>query len=181
VKSYEDAMHKRWNTQRWKLFVPALVQLPVWLVASATLRALLPGEHQVDWLRDLMGGGGVVAEDIAGSGFMWIGDLAAADPTLFLPGLFAATVLANVRFNAWERPTASKWGRRWTNGLSVAALGMGLVVVKVPAALVLYWLTSAGWSLGVHVALWALGRRKARKAVKLPGEVGKQTVWGYRA
>jgi inner membrane protein COX18 len=144
---------KRWKCQRWKLYLP-LLQLPVWVAASATLRALLPKAER-DGIVSFFGGLTTppTAEGLETEGLLWFTDLTATDPTMVLPAVFAAAVLANVRFQLWANPPANVKQRRWANALSVLVGPMFVIAAGMPNLMVSYWAASAAYSVGLSMAL----------------------------
>lgn len=183
AKRDRDDLWRRWHCQRWKLYLP-LAQLPVWLVASASIRALMPatttatattatisataaaapaaapGSGASSGLVDFLGGltQPVVAgaETLAGEGLPWCVDLTATDPTLALPATFAVAALANIRWQAYIDPPQTRGQKIWVNALSVVSVACFVVAASQPAGVVLYWASSALCGLGVNVALHRL-------------------------
>jgi len=161
---------RRWGCQRWKLYLP-LLQLPVWVTMSATLRALLPAsstttasssstaERTSDWLVDALGGlsHAAAADGLRAEGPPFALDLALPDPTLTLPLLFFVALAANhvLQGRAGLPPTTARQ-RVVHNSLGVLTAVMGLVACHAPAALVLYWSASAAFSLAANALLHLL-------------------------
>lgn len=112
-----------------------------------------------------------VAREAAGlmtEGFGWVQDLTAMDPTLALPVMFGAAVLANVRYQAYINPPQSTNAKRISNALTVMTVPMFVVSCGMPSGLVLYWASSAVWSLGLTMAL--------QRYRKLPEKIGRCKV-----
>jgi inner membrane protein COX18 len=168
---------RRWGCQRWKLFLPML-QLPVWVTMSATLRALLSSssaaapaasttvERTSDWLVDALGGlshAAAAADGLRAEGPPFALDLALPDPTLTLPLLFFVALAANhaLQRRAGLPPTTARQ-RVVHNSLGVLAAVMGLVACHAPAGLVLYWASSAAFSLACNALLHLLHPLPAR-------------------
>ncbi|KAI5810425.1 60Kd inner membrane protein-domain-containing protein [Pyronema omphalodes] len=172
AKKSRNQLWARWGCQQWKLFLP-LLQIPVWVAASASLRALMPGAAD-DSMVSFFGGltnPAEVAREAAGlatEGFGWVQDLTATDPTLALPVMFGAAVLANVRYQAYINPPQSTNAKRISNALTVMTVPMFVVSCGMPSGLVLYWASSAMWSLGLTMAL--------QRYRKLPEKVGRCKV-----
>ncbi|KAF8544196.1 60Kd inner membrane protein-domain-containing protein [Trichophaea hybrida] len=175
---------KRWKCQRWKLYLPML-QLPVWVLASATLRALLPTkkEGEVDTFVDFFGGVTTppVVEGLETEGLLWFTDLTTTDSTMVLPAVFALGVLANVRFQLWANPPETQKQKRWGNALSVLAVPMFVLSAGMPTLLVSYWTASSLYSVALSVALhrWyklPMRIRRCKSIDEVGDMVGKVTV-----
>jgi inner membrane protein COX18 len=161
---------RRWGCQRWKLYLP-LLQLPVWVAMSATLRALLPStassssssagsiERTSDWIVDALGGlsHAAATDALRSGGPPFAPDLTLPDPTLTLPLLFFVALAANhvLQGYAGLPPTTTRQ-RVVHNSLGVLTAVMGLVACHAPAALVLYWSSSAAFSLVSNALLHLL-------------------------
>ncbi|KAI5857266.1 60Kd inner membrane protein-domain-containing protein [Tricharina praecox] len=161
-------MWARWGCQRWKLYLP-LLQLPVWVGMSATLRALLPGHHATDetsaevvektadWIVTALGGltpPAPAPQGLLSEGLPFALDLTLPDPTLTLPLLFFGALAGNHLLQSYTGPPPTTARQRvFRNSLGVLTMVMGLVAVQAPAALVLYWMSSAGFSLLLNAAL----------------------------
>lgn len=202
-----NAVLARWGCQRWKSYVPFL-QMPVWVVASAVLRGLLPGrsgggekaeavvvdaaaaatagkepvaEVASDWIVRAFGGiSQAPSEELVAqlqTEGLWAVDLTASDPTLLLPFALWAAVSANAGFMYMTSPATGKWAVRVSRIMMVLLFAMGYVASSAPAALVLYWVTSAAWSLWVNVALhfaWPLPKKVNKCKVQGPEGVKKE-------
>ena len=164
TKRDRDDLWRRWHCQRWKLYLP-LAQLPVWLVASASIRALMPattaattatGSGLVDFLGGLSQPLVAGAETLASEGPPWCLNLTVADPTMALPATFAVAALANIRWQAYIDPPQTRGQKIWVNALSVVSVACFVVAASQPAGVVLYWASSALCGLGVNVALHRL-------------------------
>ena len=177
AKHDRDDLWRRWHCQRWKLYLP-LAQLPVWLVASASIRALMPATTAAataataaatttattaaasSGLVDFLGGLSqplvAGAEALASEGPPWCLNLTAADPTMALPATFAVAALANIRWQAYIDPPQTRGQKIWVNALSVVSVACFVVAASQPAGVVLYWASSALCGLGVNVALHRL-------------------------
>ncbi|KAK4242130.1 hypothetical protein C8A03DRAFT_11642 [Achaetomium macrosporum] len=131
-----------------------------------------------------LGGGGVdVQEAMASSvsaaggdasmatgGCLWFPDLMVADPYHILPLALSAILVMNlvpksrvglrVLLNMDNRPEAttgtSKWRLRMHRGLLVVATSAGFVTMDLPAALHLYWVTSAALTWAQTTIVWRL-------------------------
>ncbi|ORZ35739.1 60Kd inner membrane protein-domain-containing protein, partial [Catenaria anguillulae PL171] len=148
-------------------------QIPVWIAASLGLRQLCdPSLEKAAELAKI--GLQNVPVELANSAFLWAPSLVVPDPTWIGPVMLASVHLANVHIamrnrgasndhqqeepsapvgatgvvekaKAWDRQKMMLWGMR---GVAVA---MVPVAKTVPFALVVYWLTSAGFSLVQNV------------------------------
>jgi len=176
-------MWKHWGCQRWKLYLP-LLQLPVWVGMSATLRALLPShaatqvqmqnvpglpaavdeksaevvEKTSDWIVTALGGltpsSHPAPPGLHTEGLPFALDLTLPDPTLTLPLLFFGALAGNHLLQGYTGPPPATTRQRvFRNSLGIFTMVMGLVACQAPAALVLYWTSSAAFSLLLNAVL----------------------------
>ena len=107
-----------YNCAAQKLFVPFLLQIPVWITVSMALRRLAWGmeDEPESSTPRLEGEEGAVAvepvsrvEQLASEGLPgWAVDLTAPDPTLALPLLVGALYLANTALHANNHPVGQE-------------------------------------------------------------------------
>lgn len=159
-------LYKRWGCGMWKNFL-GFVQLPVFLSVMEALRrmsgsregilGMLPGTNAVvntpGAVDGVLTGDGLVVEalripvetSLATEGMLWFPDLLAADPHLVLPFALSATILLNVfggtRGQDLALPT---WQMRMKRGIGFVALLIGPIMLHVPSALLVYWISSSG-------------------------------------
>lgn len=86
-------VRRRWRCQTWKIVIAPLVQLPVWLTASVTLRAMT-GAPGAWW--GFGGGEEFVEPTLSTEGALWFQDLLLEDPYLLLPMGFSVLLFANI-------------------------------------------------------------------------------------
>jgi inner membrane protein COX18 len=165
--AHRRLLWKRWGVQYWKLFVP-FVQLPVWLVASATIRALLPPPPPpqdgaavgkgVDWLMDAFGGleRTHTAQGLVSEGLAFCADLTMADPSHALPVVLWSALIANLAFHHFTNPPEKVTQKAIAGTLYLLSFWMAYVGWHAPAALVLYWSASACSALAFNLALHVL-------------------------
>jgi inner membrane protein COX18 len=173
--AYRKLLWKRWGVQYWKLFVP-FVQLPLWLVASATIRGLLPppkeGEagRMPDWLMDSFGGlsNPHMAPGLLDEGWAFCADLTVADPTHILPAVLWTALIANLSFHHVTSPPEKTTQKAIAGTLYLLSFWMAYVGYHAPAALVLYWTTSACSAFAFNIALHVL-RPMPEKVKKCQG------------
>ncbi|KAA8910687.1 60Kd inner membrane protein-domain-containing protein [Sphaerosporella brunnea] len=151
---------KRWGVEYWKLLVP-FVQLPLWLVASATIRGLLPQNKEAktaDWLMNAFGGltEPKVAEGMVSEGLAFCADLTLADPTHILPAVLWAALISNLTFHHFTNPPEKLRNKVLNGTLYLLSFWMAYVGYHAPAALVLYWSTSACSAFAFNLALHVL-------------------------
>jgi inner membrane protein COX18 len=99
----------------------------------------------------------VADPSMATEGCLWFPDLTVADPLHVLPFALSAILLVNVvprsrlawrQFLGLDPPAVTwtgnlKWRLRIQRGLLVVAVAIGPLTIHLPAALHLYWITSA--------------------------------------
>jgi mitochondrial inner membrane protein COX18 len=148
LRRKRSEIYKRWGCQVWKTMLP-LVQLPVWLTAIEAVRAMcgirtgllgmiLRSEKNADSPI-----AGIEKEaSFATDGALWFPDLLVPDPQMILPFMLTGAVLLNLT-NAHGGPVQSVWQRRLTNSFRVVALALGPLTLQVPAAMLVYWISSS--------------------------------------
>ncbi|KAI5840805.1 60Kd inner membrane protein-domain-containing protein [Morchella snyderi] len=181
---------RRHGCQRWKAFAAPLLQLPVWVAASVTLRGMTGRDGLPEWWRgkaaaaaaatassdtaalDTAAGADADALDTATAaaaerliplepsfgteGALWFPDLLAADPLFVLPMAFSFLMFANIEMQSALHPPATRTQRVLTNTLRIVPLAALPLILDMPAALTLYWATSAAYSLVQNVVLAAV-------------------------
>lgn len=166
VNKKRGELYKRWGCGAWKNYL-GLLQLPVFLSVMEALRrmsgskegilGMLPGANAVvnvpGTADGVLTGDGLVAQAIripvetslATEGMLWFPDLLAADPHLVLPFALSATILLNVFGGPRGQDLAlSKWPLRLKRGIGFVALLIGPIMLHVPSALLVYWISSSG-------------------------------------
>ncbi|KAF8430145.1 60Kd inner membrane protein-domain-containing protein [Tirmania nivea] len=182
AKLKEKELQKIFDCESWKGYLPIL-QIPVWVVASLTLRGMTTEPSSVTAARNsplapLTGEeevtGAVASTATASSspgylqslldsipleptfshgGALWFPDLLAPDPFYFLPIMLSLSMFANIEFQALQYPPTTNRGRMVKNILRAFALGVIPVTIQTPVALTLYWLSSSLYSLVQNIVL----------------------------
>jgi inner membrane protein COX18 len=97
---------------------------------------------------------------LADEGMLWFPDLLAADPELYLPAILSFSLFMNVRSatrNPFKRDDKTEAARnvtgaarapiarseRLAKAFQVLSIGMFFLTLKMPAALMIYWITSS--------------------------------------
>lgn len=187
---------RRHGCGMWKNFL-ALLQLPIFLSVMEAIRKMC-GSNQ-GLLGMMMGNDLTVAtgvEDVTGvitgeglltsaisipletslatEGALWFPNLLLADPQLALPFILSATILLNI-FSSRARSGVqqSKWQKRLMRSMGLAALAIGPLMINVPSALLVYWISSSGAAVAQAVLLDKLmPMPKAVKACEPRGKRG---------
>lgn len=136
--------------KRWVSYLP-LAQLPVWLLAIETIRkmcglqegllgivsrGIFPNEIDASSLTTVG-----LESAFATEGALWFPNLLLEDPEMYLPFMLSASILLNLS-NA-TGPNAKPWQRRLTNSMRIVALAMGPLMLHVPSAMLVYWISSS--------------------------------------
>lgn len=181
VRAKRRALHAAFGIRLWPLLLPALVQLPLWLCITETLRKMCGTR---DGLLGLLTKPvtGALADDDAGSevaggdaptaladavvpveptlaleGALWFPDLLVPDPLLILPFALSAAMFVNITYQERQRARQNvdtpKSVVRMTRALKLVALAVGPLLLDMPAALLVYWLASTAMVLGENVLL----------------------------
>ncbi|KAH8150663.1 uncharacterized protein LAJ45_05359 [Morchella importuna] len=192
---------KRHGCQRWKAFAAPLMQLPVWVAASVTLRGMTGRDGLPEWWRGKNASPDTldstpdalnstpdtlipdttsaldtvtaaerlipIEPSFATEGALWFPDLLDADPLFILPMAFSFLMFANIEMQSALHPPTTRTQRVFTNTLRVIPLVALPLILDMPAALTLYWATSAAYSLVQNVVLSvAMPRPEEVKACK---------------
>ncbi|KAK2625375.1 hypothetical protein QTJ16_005744 [Diplocarpon rosae] len=163
LRAKTTEIYRRHACSRWKNFL-GLPQLPVFLSVMEALRKMcgsreglfgmiLGNERRVveagiENTAGVITGDGLVALNIpletsmSTEGMLWFPNLVVSDPQLVLPFILSATLVLNVCHGS---PPKSIWGQRIKRTSVLAALFAGPLVINVPSALLIYWITSGGF------------------------------------
>ncbi|KAL2795890.1 60Kd inner membrane protein-domain-containing protein [Aspergillus keveii] len=157
-------MRERWGIYRF--YRPAtFLQMPVWIMIMESIRGMSGNNNGlIPYLLSLVFSSTEssapiipVEPSLATEGALWFPDLLAGDPTGILPVAMTLSILLNVRMG-WKSPTLKdisylprmEMARELTwRGLKffvqVLALNVGIssYMYEMPAALMIYWITSA--------------------------------------
>ena len=160
AKLKEKELQKIFGCESWKEYI-SLLQIPVWVIASLTLRGMttepssvtaarnsplppLPGEEQEGVIE-------VVASTATSPGYLqslldsiplestfshggalWFPDLLAPDPLYLLPIMLSLSMFANIEFQALQYPPTTNRGRIVKNILRIFSLGIIPVTIQTP-------------------------------------------------
>lgn len=139
----------------------SVLQIPIFLLFAESLRRMV-GTHstllglladrisprakdQIDSTREM------VMQDLqdpwlepsmANEGFLWFQDLTLADPTLTLPFVVSAVTFANIYYTPKPRTSTYSFQSRVLRRILLAgALAIGPLTLRVPSAIMLFWLS----------------------------------------
>lgn len=156
VKTQMSELIAKHNCHPLKAGLVLWFQFPFWIGLSMSLRNLswaLPARDAAAQL---------VRLQMAVGGVMWFPNLAAADPTLVLPVLFALCNLCAIEVGVLSRVQPGTRLQRWMTNL---VRGVTIIVVPVaaqlPSAVVFYWTISSFCGLLSNLALMSPSLRRA--------------------
>ncbi|EKD16527.1 uncharacterized protein L3040_001263 [Drepanopeziza brunnea f. sp. 'multigermtubi'] len=163
VRAKRSELYSRHGCGMWKNFL-MLVQLPVFLSVMEALRkmcgsregvlGMLMGnqnnvvETGVENVAGVITGDGLVDQalsiptemSLATEGVLWFPNLLVGDPQLVLPFVLSATLLLNI----FGLPTSKRpWSVRLKRSLGLVCLVVGPLMINVPSALLIYWISSS--------------------------------------
>ncbi|VEU24324.1 DEKNAAC105507 [Brettanomyces naardenensis] len=136
--------------QSWKFMMLPMVQIPLWVCVSYMLR-VLTGWNNI--------GSKPMDPTLTTEGLGYLHDLALSDPYFVLPITLGIVALANVEWNFSTADLMKLTTRGVRNSLRPTAFDMIMTLARgsiiflmamatqAPAALVLYWISSNGFSL----------------------------------
>ncbi|RKP09938.1 membrane insertase OXA1/ALB3/YidC, partial [Thamnocephalis sphaerospora] len=132
------------------------VQMPLFVSMSLMVRRMCGSP--VPWMEtrfDAPVDPALVAE-LASGGMAWFTDLTVSDTTLILPTVIGLLHLANVELGSLSgrtknAPEPTKWQRRLRNALRGVSIASVPIAAQLPAAVCVYWATSATFSLGQNI------------------------------
>ncbi|RDL37990.1 Uncharacterized protein BP5553_05423 [Venustampulla echinocandica] len=156
LRQKRKELYRRWSCELWKGFLP-IIQLPVFLVAVECLRKMC-GTHEGLLgllVASISGGdptvlvdGAMTLKDLFEPGFitggaLWFPDLTKADPELRLPFILSGVMLFSlVRFSRSNLPS-SVWQKRIRGIMATMALAAGPLLLNMPSAMLVYWISSS--------------------------------------
>jgi inner membrane protein COX18 len=170
LRKKRSEIYERWGCGLWKNYL-GLVQVPVFLVTMEALRAMA-GAHQGWWgmitgswrgdvgaatettltAEGLTGAALIPVEtSFATEGALWFPNLLLADPQLLLPFMLSGAILLNL-FGHKPVPLG-KWQTRLRRSMGIVALAVGPMMIHIPSALVLYWVSSSLLAYGQSLLL----------------------------
>lgn len=169
INTYRRALRGRHGVGLGQVLALPAAKLPLWLLLSFTLRDMA-GAALPSWL--IGEGDRNIEQGFATEGFAHIADLTAPDPLVALPVLIGVLNLVNVEVSAAARSRAQPGaGLRVVkvveNMLRIVAMVFIPVAAQMPAAVCLYWTSSATLALAQNLAL---DRFIARPHVQAPVE-----------
>ena len=160
-------LSKKMATGGWRNFIQVL-QFPIWLIAIETIRKMC-GTHEglLGLMTRKFGDMGQQKEKVsdaevgildvpmeqslASEGALWFPDLLVPDPLLILPFVLSASLFANLhllsKLYRKSGTVVSVWARRRDNILKILALAIGPATLQVPAAMLIYWISSASFAV----------------------------------
>jgi len=170
---YEMEVIKR-NCASSKIFLPLFLQIPLWVTISMAMRNLS------------MGGGRILDQaalaeattrkgQLSTEGFGWVTDLTLPDPIWIIPVTVGTLFLLNNEIAGAKisREVLTQGGQKpltkrnvlLTNFLRCLSIAMVPIAAQVPAALSLYWTSSAAAGMVVNMIMLS---PKFRRAVNIP-------------
>lgn len=147
-----NQLYARHDCNLWKNFLP-LSNLPVWLLASETVRRMCGGGEGL--LSTLFGHtelpGGGVQESFSTEGALWFPDLMMADPYTVLSYMMSLGMLATL----WtpRRANQAIWKGRLKKASYVVAVAVWPLMSGAPAGLLVYWVSSVWLGFVQHALL----------------------------
>ena len=139
-----------YNCAPQKMYMPFIIQIPLWVLMSMALRRLstmaVPGDldAQIRFIQ------------FSTEGFFLLPDLAARAPSMSIPILVGIGLLLNNELTANRHAKDLVPGKRQkkvSTALRVLAMSMIPLAAVVPSAMSLYWLVSAYSGLAVNLAI----------------------------
>ncbi|KAL2864628.1 putative mitochondrial export translocase Oxa2 [Aspergillus lucknowensis] len=156
--------------QRWGVFrfykPAAFLQMPVWIMIMESIRGMSGNNNGlVPYLLSIVSSSSSkdsvpiipVEPTLATEGALWFPDLLAGDPTGILPVAMTLSILLNIRMG-WKSPTLKNisnlprmemvreltWrGLKFFVQILALNIGLSSYLYQMPAALMIYWITSA--------------------------------------
>jgi inner membrane protein COX18 len=143
-RAFRQSLHRRHGVHLAAILALPALKVPLWLCFSFTLRSMAGMDIP---LMD-----GVPTEEaFKTEGALWMYDLTRPDAYLCLPVVFGLANLLNVELNS------NKAGSVLNTVLSNLGRGMAIVFIPIaaqmPAALCLYWTTSALFTLAQNLII----------------------------
>lgn len=168
-------IYRRWGVQRWKQFIPPMLQIPVWLVLVETIRRmcgartgllgmLFPkptsadasqavGDGESSIVPNVSDAASAVSSNVgiepgfAAEGILWFPNLLVPDPYFVcLPILLSGAIILNIT-TPYQKQAAER--SVWKTRLHRALIGCGIAIAPLtaglPAAVHVYWISSATW------------------------------------
>ncbi|KAH7408056.1 60Kd inner membrane protein-domain-containing protein [Cadophora sp. MPI-SDFR-AT-0126] len=168
IRRKRGEIYKRHGCGTWKNFL-SMAQIPVFLSVMEALRKMcgskqgilglmLGGNEVMEAGKGAMGADSRITGDglldtainipletsLATEGALWFPNLLLADPHLVLPFALSGTILLNILGGRTPYAAMGLWRQRITRSLSLVALCIGPLMLNVPSALLIYWISSSG-------------------------------------
>ena len=161
----------RMGLQYWKSYL-TIVQLPVFLVAIETIRAMCgveygllglfsssPSEEDYTATQEAAekAANSLFEPSLAVEGALWFPDLMVADPALVLPFALSGSLLATIYFQERrlqrEGIVFGKWRILLGRILRAWALIIGPAMLHLPSGMLIYWISSTWFAFGQNLVL----------------------------
>ncbi|CAL3971202.1 hypothetical protein PZA11_007760 [Diplocarpon coronariae] len=164
AKAKTVELYRQNDCSRWKNFL-GLPQLPIFLSVMEALRKMCGSregllgmvlgnerrvvETGVENTAGVITGEGLVDHalnipletSMSTEGMLWFPNLVASDPELVLPFILSGILLLNISHGPQSK---SIWGQRVNRSCVFAALISGPILINIPSALLIYWISSGG-------------------------------------
>eukprot|EP00730_Choanoeca_flexa_P017191 TRINITY_DN8245_c0_g1_i1.p1 TRINITY_DN8245_c0_g1~~TRINITY_DN8245_c0_g1_i1.p1 ORF type:complete len:359 (+),score=42.00 TRINITY_DN8245_c0_g1_i1:58-1077(+) len=145
--------------QRWKFFLPAIVQLPVWVSISLALRRAEDAASSMHTA--------IQANDPS---WLWMTDMTQPDIFVF-PILLGACNILSLELGGVGRPPPSATQRNLTQAFRYIGVIMVPIAANVPAILSWYWSCSSMLALGQSLLLRYPPTRRVLGLPQVPSEL----------
>ena len=150
-------LYQTFGIRRWLAFTP-LLQLPVFLLTIETIRRMCDGRGGLlSFIAEKLGDSSEDTVSIpletamATEGGLWFPDLLVPDPLLILPATLSLLLYANVsdygNFLKRSNVTPSRFQVGLSRAMKLVALAMFPITLKLPAGMLIYWVSSAAYAL----------------------------------
>ncbi|CZR69367.1 related to COX18 Protein required for activity of mitochondrial cytochrome oxidase [Phialocephala subalpina] len=167
MRKKRSEVYGRWGCGMWRNWV-GLLQMPIFLSVMEAIRKMTGSREGIlgmftssaDNLVEGSGGGDDLASamgevlripvetSLATEGMLWFPDLLVADPQLVLPFVLSGTILWNVFGGTKGQDLAlPSWHMRMKRGIGFVGLLIGPIMLHVPSALLVYWISSSSLAL----------------------------------
>ncbi|KAI9658542.1 MAG: hypothetical protein M1829_006768 [Trizodia sp. TS-e1964] len=160
ARRHQMLLLRRWRSGRWRLFLPAMTGLPIFLVVGETVRRMAGTQSgPLMWLGRLFGGEdavlprSMVEYGLATEGALWFPDLLVPDPQLVLPFVLSASLMASASMSLRRGKKEGVLQRRVRRSLMTLALVAVPFTMQVPAAMMVYWISTVWVALGHNLLL----------------------------
>ncbi|KAI8900489.1 60Kd inner membrane protein-domain-containing protein [Globomyces pollinis-pini] len=140
-RDHARILYSKFNCNPMKQIVLPLIQIPIFIYMTMEVRNLAGFDFL--WFTADPAAAGMLTE-----GILWFTDLTVCDPTLIGPIILGTLQLVNTELNNLLRiSTPSTISRVLTIVFRALSVLMIYVATQVPAAVLLYWITSAAFSI----------------------------------